>query len=166
MGKDTRDKKQDTKLQDKVDELTADLQRIQADFVNFRRRSDDGRGVFLELAKQDVILQLLPVLDNIGRALGHLPEDLVENPWAQGVSRIAKQAEDTLSALGVQRLATVGQPFDPNLHEAIGFVESGVKGQMSGASDQGSDVVIEELQPGYKLGDKVIRHAMVKVGRK
>ena len=150
-----RTKNQEASLQEKVDELTADLQRIQADFVNFRRRSDDERGAFLELAKQDVILQLLPVLDNIGRAFTHLPEDLAENPWAKGVSQIAKQAEDTLKNLGVTRLESVGQVFDPNLHEAIG-VEDGEGEQ---------EIVIEELQPGYKLGEKVIRHAMVKVGK-
>lgn len=152
---------QDDSLQTKVDELTADLQRIQADFANFRRRSDDERGAFLDLAKQDVVLQLLPVLDNIGRAFAHIPDDLVSNPWAKGVSQIAKQAEETLKNLGVTRIEAVGQPFDPNLHEAIGYEESDVKGQMSDV-----EVVVEELQPGYKMGDKVIRHAMVKVGRK
>ncbi len=143
-------------LQTKVDELTADLQRIQADFVNFRRRSDDERGEFLTLAKQDVILQLLPVLDNIGRALSHLPDELSDNGWAKGVSQISKQAEETLKGLGVTRIDSIGRPFDPNLHEAIGYEE--------GEGDQ--EVVTEELQPGYKLGDKVIRHSMVKVGRK
>lgn len=143
-------------LKTKVDELTADLQRIQADFVNFRRRSDDERGEFLTLAKQDVILQLLPVLDNIGRALSHTPDDLKDNPWAKGVSQIAKQAEETLRGLGVETFGQVGEPFDPNLHEAIGYEE--------GEGDQ--ETISEVLQAGYKLGDKVIRHAMVRVARK
>lgn len=150
-------------LQAQVDELTADLQRIQADFANFRRRSDDERGEFLSLAKQDVIMQLLPVLDNIGRALGHTPKELTENPWAKGVSQIAKQADETLKNLGVTHIQSLGQPFDPNLHEAIGYVED----EASGTRYQASvEVVVEELQPGYQLGDKVIRHAMVKVGKK
>lgn len=144
------------KKDNRIDELTADLQRVQADFVNFRRRSDEERGEFLNLAKQDIILQILPVLDNIDRALGHLPEDLKGNPWAEGVEKVAKQAQETLKAIGVERIASLGQPFDHNLHEAIAVVDG----------DGSQEVVVEELQPGYKLGEKIIRHAMVKVGRK
>ncbi len=143
-------------LEAKVDELTADLQRIQADFMNFRRRSDEDRAGFMDFAKQDIILQLLPMLDNIDRALRYLPEDLKDNQWAQGVAQIAKQVDDTIRNLGVTKIESVGQPFDPHLHEAV-TVEEG---------DGEDEVVIEELQPGYKIGDKVIRHAMVKVGRK
>lgn len=138
----------------KVEELTADLQRVQADFINFRRRAEDERGEILTLAKQDVVLQVLPLLDNIDRALAHIPDDLAENDWAKGVSQVAKQAGETLKTLGVERIQSVGQPFDHNLHEAIATDDSGQH-----------DVVVEELQPGYKLGDKVIRHAMVKVGK-
>lgn len=145
---------QSSELETKVDELTADLQRVQADFVNFRRRSDEERSSFMDLAKQDIILQLLPMLDNIDRALRYLPEDLKENQWAKGVAQIAKQVDDTIRNLGVERIESLNKPFDPHLHEAI-----------SAEDGEGEEVVIEELQPGYKLGDKVIRHAMVKVGR-
>jgi molecular chaperone GrpE len=138
-------------LATKVDELTADLQRVQADFVNFRRRSDEERSSFMDLAKQDIILQLLPMLDNIDRALRYLPENLKDDAWAKGVSQIAKQADDTIRGLGLERIQSLHQPFDPHLHEAIGG---------------DGEVVVEELQPGYKLGNRVIRHAMVKVGRK
>lgn len=141
-------------LESRVDELTADLQRVQADFVNYRRRSDEDRASFMDLAKQDIILQLLPMLDNIDRALRYLPEDLKDNQWAQGVAQIAKQVDDTIKSLGVERIESLGKPFDPHLHEAI-----------SADGGEGEEVVIEELQPGYKIGNKVIRHAMVKVGR-
>jgi molecular chaperone GrpE len=143
------------KKDNRIDELTADLQRVQADFVNFRRRSEEQSAEFMNLAKQDVILQLLPVLDNIDRALGHLPEELKDNPWAKGVETVAKQAQDTLKNLGIEKIEAVGQSFDHNFHEAIA-----VEG------DGNEEVVIEELQPGYKLGEKVIRHSIVKVGRK
>lgn len=146
----------DDDLKSRIDELTADLQRIQADFVNFRRRSDDERGEFLALAKQDIIIQLLPLLDNIGRAMDHIPDDLADNAWAQGVAQVAKQADETFKSLGITRIETVGQPFDPNLHEAIGYEEG--EGE--------HEVVVEELQAGYKAGDRVIRHAIVKVGKK
>jgi molecular chaperone GrpE len=144
------------KKDNRLDELTADLQRVQADFVNFRRRSEEERGEFLNLAKQDVVLQLLPVLDNIDRALGHVPAELADNDWAKGVEAVAKQAQDALRNLDIEKINALGQPFDHNLHEAIAVVDG----------DGSQEVVVEELQPGYKLGDKVIRHSMVKVGRK
>lgn len=139
----------------KLAELEADLKRVQADFVNYRRRQEDDRSQILDLAKQDVILQILPLLDNLDRALGHLPPELASNPWAKGVEQVLKQADKILSTLDVRRITALGQPFDHNLHEAIAYED--------GSGDV--EVVVEELQPGYKMGDKVIRHAMVKVGK-
>jgi molecular chaperone GrpE len=137
----------------KIQELTADLQRIQAEFMNFKRRTDQGRTEIIDLAKQDVVLQILPVFDNIDRALGHLPADLQDHPWSHGVEQVAKQAADTLARLGITKIPTVGQPFDPSLHEAVG-------------SEGGDEVVTAELAPGYQLGNRVLRPAMVKVGRR
>jgi molecular chaperone GrpE len=137
-----------------VAQLTADLQRLQAEFMNFRRRSEESRAEILDLARQDVVLHLLPLLDNIDRALAHRPDELKNHPWASGVEQIAKQAAESLKELGVERIKSVGQPFDPHLHEAISLEGGGGP----------HEVVTAELQPGYKLGDKVIRHAMVKVG--
>ncbi len=138
-----------------IGELTAHLQRLQAEFDNYRRRAADQQASILELAKQDVILQLLPLIDNIDRALAHVPEDLKTNPWAQGVAGVAKQADDTFSNIGVSKIQTVDQPFDHNTMEAI-----------AAEGDGEQEVVSEEMQAGYKLGEKVIRPAMVKVIRK
>jgi molecular chaperone GrpE len=140
---------------DQLVELEADLKRVQADFLNYKRRTDADRGEMITMAKQVVITELLPVLDNISRALTHLPEDLADNDWAKGVAQVGKQAEDTLRNLGVERIETVGQPFDPNLHEAISMEDG--EGE--------TEIVTEELQSGYRIGDRVIRHAMVKVAR-
>lgn len=140
----------------KVEELTIDLQRVQADFNNYRRRSEEGRGEILDLAKQEVVMQVLPLLDNIDRALGHLPEDLKNNPWAEGVAKVAQQSQDILKSLGVEKIASLGQHFDHNLHEAISMEDG----------DGEDEVVVEELQPGYKIGERIIRPAMVKVRRK
>lgn len=140
----------------KLAELEADLKRVQADFINFRRRSEEERGEVLSLVKQDVVRQILPLLDNLERSLGHLPPELADNAWAQGTKQIAKQSQDTLKSLGVEKIQALGQPFDHHLHEAIAYEEG----------DGDTEVVVEELQPGYRLGERVIRHAMVKVGRK
>ncbi|HSX48495.1 MAG TPA: nucleotide exchange factor GrpE, partial [Candidatus Nanoarchaeia archaeon] len=84
-----------------------------------------------------------------------LPADLADNAWAKGVEQVAKQSQDILKSLGVEKIESVGQPFDHNLHEAVAV-----------DGDGDDEVVAEELQPGYQMGDKVIRHAMVKVSRK
>lgn len=132
----------------KVEELTADLQRERAEFQNYRRRNEEGRSEILDLAKKDVIMQLLPLLDNIERALAHMPQDLEGNEWAKGIGQVAKQAEEALRKLGIEKIVSIGEPFDPHLHEAVG-------GE--------GDIVAEELQAGYKLGEKVIRHSIVRV---
>lgn len=138
---------------DRAAELEEDIKRIQADFVNFKRRAEAERGQLMDYAKQDVILQLLPLIDDISRAIGHLPEDLKDHSWAMGVVKIAKQVDDFLDSLGVERIAAQGQEFNPELHEAVNFEDG----------DGEHEVVAEELQAGYKIGDHVIRPAMVKV---
>lgn len=150
---DTQPKVQD--LQQHVDELTADLQRVSADFANFKRRSDDERQQLSQTAKITVISQLLPLFDNIERALAHMPAELKDNQWAKGVAQLTKQFESTFKNLGVEKIIALGQPFNPSLHEAVSYEEDG----------EGEEVVVAELQAGYKAGDKVIRHSVVKVGR-
>lgn len=137
-----------------VQELTEHLQRLQAEFQNFKRRSEEQRAGFIDVAKEEVIKEVLPILDNLDRASSHLPEELKGNAWAEGVSQISRQAEDALKNLGVSRIDALGQPFDPNLHEAVGSDESGE-----------SEVVVQVLSPGYQINERVIRPAMVKVGK-
>jgi molecular chaperone GrpE len=145
--------KKPNELETKVEELTTDLQRLQAEFLNYKRREAEAKAGLLEMARRDIVMQLLPVLDNIDRALTHRPAELADNAWAGGVEQVGKQALETLKKFGVERIESVGQPFDHNLHEAITYEE--------GEGD--TEVVTEELQPGYKMGETVIRHAMVKV---
>ena len=148
--------KKQTKQEEQITELTADLQRLQADFANFKRRSTEERGEFVNVAKQQAMAELLPILDNLDRAIAHMPEELAETPWAKGVAQVAKQVGEKLAGLGVEKIEALGQPFDPNLHEAIEFQEG----------EGTTEVVTEELQPGYKIGDRLLRPAIVKVGRK
>jgi molecular chaperone GrpE len=95
----------------------------------------------------------LPVIDNFERALKHVPKELEGNDYINGVQGVVKQFEKTLSDIGVERIKTVGKPFDPTYHEAVTMEEG----------DGKHEVVSDELQAGYKLGNVVIRHAMVKV---
>jgi molecular chaperone GrpE len=143
-------------LEDQVAQLTAALQRERADAQNLRRRHEEQIGSLSTSAKANVVKALLPVIDNFERALKHVPEDLTGNDYIKGVQGVVKQFEKTLADLGVQRIKTVGEPFDPNLHEAVSMEDG----------DGEDELVSEELQAGYALGDDVIRHAMVRVSRK
>lgn len=136
-----------------VEDLTLALQRERADSVNLRRRYEDQISSLKDYIKSDVIKDLLPVIDNFERSLKHIPKELKDNDFITGIEGIVKQFEKSLESLGVQRIKTVGEPFDPSYHEAVSMEEG--KGS--------HEIVSEELQPGYKLGDYVIRHAMVKV---
>lgn len=140
-------------LEQQVAELTEALQRERADATNLRRRHDEQVANLKTVVKATVVRDLLPVIDNFERALKHVPTDLEGNDYIKGVQSIVKQFEKTLADLGVERIATTGQLFDPRYHEAVSMEEG----------DGADEVVSEELQAGYKIGDEVIRHAMVRV---
>jgi len=140
-------------LQQQIAELTEALQRERADATNLRRRHDEQIANLKSVVKASVVGDLLPVIDNFERALKHVPADLTDNDFVKGVQGVVKQFEKTLADLGVERIATVGQVFDPKYHEAVSMEEG----------EGSEEVVSEELQAGYRLGDEVIRHAMVRV---
>lgn len=140
-------------LQQQVGDLTEALQRERADATNLRRRHDEQIASLKTVVKANVVRDLLPVIDNFERAIKHVPADLQDNDYIKGVKGIVKQFEKTLTDIGVERIKTVDQPFDPRFHEAVSMEE--------GAGTL--EVVSEELQSGYAIGDEVIRHAMVRV---
>jgi molecular chaperone GrpE len=140
-------------LQQQVGDLTEALQRERADATNIRRRHEEQIAGLRVTVKASVVRDLLPVVDNFERALKHVPADLADNDYIKGVQGVVKQFEKTLSDIGVVRIATVGEPFNPHFHEAVSMEEG----------DGPTEVVSEELQSGYVLGDEVIRHAMVRV---
>ncbi|HET6925206.1 MAG TPA: nucleotide exchange factor GrpE [Candidatus Saccharimonadales bacterium] len=140
-------------LEQQVAELTDALQRERADVINVRRRHEEQLAGLKNVVKSGVIRDLLPIIDNFERALKHVPKDLEGNDFVKGVQGVVKQFEKTLDGLGVERIKTVGEPFDPKYHEAISMEDG----------DGTNEVVSEELQAGYRLGDEVIRHAMVRV---
>jgi molecular chaperone GrpE len=140
-------------LKQEVADLTDALQRERADVSNVRRQHEAQIGNLRNSVKTTVISDLLPVIDNFERALKHVPKDLEGNEFVKGVQGVVKQFETTLASMGVERIKTVGEVFNPQVHEAVSMDEG----------DGTVEVVCEELQPGYQLGDNVIRHAMVKV---
>ena len=140
-------------LEKEVTELTEALQRERADVINVRRRHDEQITKLRTTVKVSVVTDLLPVIDNFELSLNHIPDGLVDNDFVKGVQGIVRQFEKTLKDIGVERIKTVGEPFDPVFHEAVSMEDAGGK----------QEIVSEELQSGYKLGDQIIRHAMVRV---
>lgn len=143
-------------LNEQVVSLTEALLRERADAENLRRRHEQQISNIKAVVKADLVRELLPVIDNIERALQHVPADMAGHDFAKGVQAVAKQFAHTLDKLGVTRIKTVGEPFDPVYHEAVSME----------AGDGGQEVVSEELQAGYILNGYVIRHAMVRVSSK
>ena len=130
-------------------------QRAQADLANYRRRAQFEREELEKYAAAGLIASLLPVLDNFDRAWGSLPGQFRRLTWLDGVAMIHSQMRGTLQRVGLVEIEAAGQPFDPSLHEAVDR-ESG----------DGPPHVVAVLQAGYKLQERVIRPALVKVGPK
>ncbi len=135
------------------------LQRERASFINYRRRTEQERTETYQYATVTLIKKLLPVLDDFDRALGAIPErERKGNKWVEGVELIARKLHGIMEQEGVEAIEALGQPFDPNVHEAVAFDDN------SGGGDN-VDTVSEVFANGYKLHDKVIRPAIVKVTR-
>ena len=142
----------------KLGELTQDLQRTRADFENYVKRSEMEKAMARESGQASTILKLLPVIDNIERAITYTPEELKDNTWVQSVTGLVKNLEKSLESLDLKRIdANPGTAFNPDLHEAILFDED---------AEGEHEVIAEEMQPGYILNGRPIRHSMVKVTRR
>lgn len=141
------------KLRAERDALIDRLARTQADFDNARKRAAKEQADFRDYALADTIKNLIPVLDSFDRALKTSPE---KSEFHLGIELIHRQLQDALAKIGVQPISAAGQQFDPRYHEAIEMVDT------ENAKD---NEVIEELQRGYKLKDRLLRPAMVRVAR-
>ncbi|MFN8555823.1 MAG: nucleotide exchange factor GrpE [Dehalococcoidia bacterium] len=128
-------------------------QRAAADFQNYKRRTEEERQKNALYANLALVLNVLPIYDDLERALGNLDVKLAGLQWVEGIRQIGRKFQGALEASGVKEIAAEAQPFDPNLHEAI-------------AQEAGEDgLVLRVVQKGYTMGDRVIRPAMVVVGR-
>ena len=139
--------------EEKVAEYLAMAQRVQADFENFRRRNESVRADSFAEGKREVATVMLPVLDNLERA-ADAAEKAADEAMKNGVSLVLKQMRDVYQKLGVEPIDRQGEKFDPNLENAI----------LQGTEEEGEPgTVCQVLQKGYRMGDRVLRHAMVKV---
>ncbi|WP_046214695.1 nucleotide exchange factor GrpE [Paenibacillus wulumuqiensis] len=142
------------RVQAHADDQTQRLLRAQADFDNFRRRTQKEKEELAKYASAQLITELIPVIDNFERAMATRPENPELKSFSKGVDMIFRQLSDVLKNTGLTPMEAVGQPFNPEFHQAVMQVES---------DEYEEGIVVEELQKGYVLKDKVIRPAMVKV---
>jgi molecular chaperone GrpE len=136
----------------KAEANMAGWQRAQADFINYRKRSEREKEDLGRYANSELILKLLPALDDLERALAAIPPRQAKLNWAEGVRLIERKLRTILESEGLSQIEALGEPFDPHYHEAV----------MQGIGKEGT--VIEEVQKGYKLHDRVIRPSRVVVG--
>ena len=132
------------------------LKRERADFTNYRRRVAQERAEQAQAAAADLIRQLLPALDDLERALHAVPVELVGSSWPEGIHLIDRALRAALERAGLERISAEGQPFDPQVHEAL---------LQEDAPERTAGIVVRELRPGYRLGDRVLRPAQVSVAR-
>ncbi|MBQ1597735.1 MAG: nucleotide exchange factor GrpE [Lachnospiraceae bacterium] len=152
-----KSKKESKKKKDPRDEKIAELEdkvkRQMAEFDNFRKRTDKEKSAMYDMGVKDVIDKLLPVIDNFERGLVGIEED-TKDPIAQGMQMIYKQFSGMLDAVGVKEIPSLGQTFNPDLHNAVMHVDD---------DNCGEQEIVEVLQKGYTYHEGVVRHSMVKV---
>lgn len=139
------------KCKTELDDTTDRLKRIMAEFENYKKRSSKERDNLYGSILADIVEKMLPVLDNLEKAVEAKTND---NEYKAGVELVLKQYQDVLTTLGVKKIETVGQTFDPEIHEAVSSVQDDKYGEKE---------ITQEFRTGYMIGTKVIRHAMVVV---
>lgn len=141
----------ENEFEKKYNDVNEKYMRTLAEYDNYRKRTIKEKESIYPEAKAVVIEKFLPVMDNFQRAI-----DSAENKdgFYEGVVMLKKQMDDVLAALGVEEIKSVGESFNPEFHNAVMHIDD---------DEQGENVIVEEFQRGYKIGDRVVRHSMVKV---
>ena len=146
-------KKKLAECQKEKDEYLKGWQRARADFLNYKKEEAERVKGILKYANEDLVFKILPILDNFEKAGESVPDDLKDNQYLKGILQIKIQLRDLLKNQGVKEIESLGKKFDPNFHEVVEEVEK--EGE--------SGTIIEEIQKGYLIEDKLIRPSRVKV---
>ncbi len=149
-------KKQLEEAKGKCEEYLNGWKRERADFLNYKKDEMERIGQLVKYSNEELILKIIPILDNIYLAESHVPEELKENNWINGFNQIKNQLCDFLAKEGIEAIETFGKRFDPNFMEVVEEVKS---------EEEDSGVVVEESQKGYTMHGKIIRVAKVKVAK-
>ena len=149
-----KSKKKKDERDEKIEELSDKLLRQMAEFDNFRKRTEKEKSAMYETGAKDIIEKLLPVVDNFERGFQTVAEEDKEDSFVQGMEMVYKQILTMFETMGVKAIETVGQEFNPDLHNAVMHVED---------ETVGDNIIVEEFQKGYTYRDSVVRYSMVKV---
>ena len=152
--KDKKEEKKEEAYKEKISELEDKVKRQMAEFENFRKRTEKEKNAMYDVGAKSVIEKILPVVDNFERGLASVPEEEKSGAFADGMNMIYKQLIGELDKLGVKPIEAVGKEFDPNLHNAVMHCED---------ESLGENVIAQVFQQGFKIGEKVVRFAMVQV---
>jgi len=150
------EREQAAEARTKADSYLDLAQRTQADFVNYKRRAERERADEAQAARAELLVQLLPTLDDLERALSQVPEDLPQHSWLEGMPLIARRLRLALAKEGLAPIGAPGEPFDPRLHEAVAY-------EPRPGYEEGQIATV--VRPGYRLGERIIRPAQVTVAR-
>lgn len=153
MRKDKIDKIK--QLETQIANITAGWQRTQADFLNYKKQTEESRVELLKSANANLIYELLPIMDNFKLASNHTPKESINNEWVQGINQIERQFEAILECEGLTKIDALDKQFDPQFHEAVEEIES----------DKTEGTIVTEILPGYMYGGSVLRPAKVKVAK-
>jgi molecular chaperone GrpE len=137
----------------KAEDYLAGWQRAQADFINYKRRAEQEKEDNIKYANNNLIIKLLPVLDDFELAFAAIPAEETEAAWVKGIKVVERKMRNVLESIGISEIKATGEQFDPNVHEAV----------MQSEGPEG--LILQEFQKGYKIGDRVIRASKVSVGR-
>jgi molecular chaperone GrpE len=145
------------KLKQQNDEYLSGWKRAQADYINYKKEEARRVQDLMRFANEGIVLELVDVIDNLDMAIKQAPESIKENKdWFQGITNVSKSFLDLLQKYGVEKVKTADESFDPLMHEAV---------QMEEAEGKESHIILEEFRAGYKMGDKIIRPARVKISK-
>ena len=150
------EKKELEKCEKQKEEYLAGWQRARADFLNYKKEEMERIGGIVFYAQEEMILKILPTLDNFDLVEKKLPDDLKNNPDIKGIIQIKNQVLDFLKNYGIEAMKVLGEKFDPNFHEAVEQIE---------IKDKEKGIIVEEIQKGYLIQGKVLRAAKVKVAK-
>ena len=146
------------------DEYLNNWKRAAADLINYKKDEAERMAFLGKYAKESMIFNILPIIDSIELAKKSIPESLQQDPWTSGFTQIQNQIKDFLKKEGIEEIETVGKKFDPNFMEAVGEVEAAFAEASAGQRAE-SETVAEELQKGYKIEDRILRPAKVKISK-
>jgi len=154
--KDTKKSKSELEIaKQKMEEYLNGWKRAKADYINLKKETEKKQGEMIQFANAAMILEILPIYDNFKLAWQHIPQEHKKNDeWLKGIEQIKKQFAELLKNMGIEEIKTVGEKFDPEIHEAVAKEKK---------EDMESDTIFEEIKGGYKLYDKVLEPAKVKV---